>query len=56
MIKGVVRGRELPFPETRKDPCSGYITPSCPIIKDEQYLFKASFEVKPFYPPVIKLN
>jgi hypothetical protein len=52
----VVRGRELPFPETRKDPCGGYITPSCPIIKDEQYLFKASFEVKPFYPPVIKLN
>lgn len=53
VIKGVIRGREMPFPEQRADPCnSGNIYPSCPIVKGEKYQFKAWFEVKPFYPPV----
>lgn len=53
VIKGVIRGREMPFPEQRADPCnSGNIYPSCPITKGEKYQFKAWFEVKPFYPPV----
>ncbi|KAJ6217914.1 hypothetical protein RDWZM_009071, partial [Blomia tropicalis] len=49
VIKGVIRGREMPFPEQRADPCnSGNILPSCPIKKGERYQFKAWFEVKPF--------
>lgn len=53
VIKGVIRGREMPFPEQRADPCnSGNINPSCPIKEGEKYQFKAGFEVKPFYPPV----
>ncbi len=55
VIKGVIRGRELPFPEQRADPCnSGNILPNCPLKKGQTYQFKASFEVKPFYPPVSK--
>lgn len=53
VIKGVIRGREMPFPEQRADPCnSGNIYPSCPVKQGEKYQFKAWFEVKPFYPPV----
>ena len=53
VIKGVIRGREMPFPEQRADPCnSGNIYPSCPIKQGENYQFKAWFEVKPFYPSV----
>jgi hypothetical protein len=52
LIKGVVRGKELPFPEARKDPCDGFLTPGCPIKKGQNYRFKASFQVKPFYPAV----
>ncbi|CAG2163487.1 unnamed protein product [Oppiella nova] len=53
VIKGVIRGRELPFPEQRADPCSsGNIIPDCPLKKGNSYQFKAAFEVKPFYPPI----
>jgi len=53
VIKGVIRGREIPFPEQRQDPCaSGNIQPSCPIVKDKKYVYKATFDIKPFYPPI----
>ncbi|KAH9421905.1 Phosphatidylglycerol/phosphatidylinositol transfer protein [Dermatophagoides pteronyssinus] len=53
VIKGVIRGREMPFPQQQIDPCnSGNIFPSCPLKKDEHYQFKAWFEVKPYYPPI----
>lgn len=55
VIKGVIRGREMPFPQQQIDPCnSGNIIPSCPLKKNELYQFKAWFEVKPYYPPVNK--
>jgi len=52
VIKGIVRGKELPFPEKPKEPCNGHLTPGCPIKKGTAYQFKASFEVKPFYPAI----
>nr|XP_046919723.1 NPC intracellular cholesterol transporter 2 homolog a-like [Dermatophagoides farinae] len=53
VIKGVIRGREMPFPQQQIDPCnSGNIIPSCPLKKNELYQFKAWFEVKPYYPPI----
>src|SRR2546422_1052960 len=53
VISGVIRGRELPFPEQRKDPCStAHLSPACPIKKGQLYLYRATFEIKPFYPPV----
>lgn len=56
IIKGVVKGRELPFPEARKDPCNnGNLTPACPIRAGQKYQFKAKFQVKPFYPTVINI-
>ncbi|KAI1294669.1 NPC intracellular cholesterol transporter 2 -like protein a [Halotydeus destructor] len=51
-IKGIVRGRELPFPEKMKNPCDGLLTPGCPLVKGTEYSYSASFEVKPFYPPI----
>jgi Niemann-Pick C2 protein len=52
-IKGVVRGRELPFPEQRKDPCTtGHLQPGCPVKQGRIYQYKATFEIKPFYPPI----
>ena len=56
VIKGIVRGKELPFPEKPKDPCDGHLTPGCPVKKGTFYRFKASFEVKPFYPAVSRDN
>lgn len=52
IIKGVVRGRELQFPEQRADPCRSTISPSCPIKPGKHYAYKASFEVKPYYPAI----
>lgn len=52
VIKGVVRGRELPFPEQRKDPCKSTISPECPIRIGKFYQYKASFEIKPYYPAI----
>lgn len=51
-IKGVVRGRELPFPEQRKDPCKSTISPHCPIKTNSFYKYKAKFEIKPYYPAI----
>lgn len=42
----------MPFPEKPTDPCTGPLTPSCPIEAGKDYQFQASFEVKPFYPAV----
>lgn len=52
LIKGVVRGRELRFPEQRSDPCRSTISPSCPIRLGEFYQYKATFEIKPYYPAI----
>lgn len=52
VIKGVVRGRELQFPEQRSDPCKSTISPSCPIKAGKFYQYKASFEIKPYYPAI----
>lgn len=52
IIKGVVRGRELQFPEQRADPCKSTISPACPIKSGKFYQYKATFEVKPFYPAI----
>lgn len=52
IIKGVVRGRELQFPEQRADPCKSTISPSCPIKVGKFYQYKAQFEIKPYYPAI----
>lgn len=52
IIKGVVRGRELQFPEQRSDPCRSTISPSCPIRAGKFYQYKANFEIKPYYPAI----
>lgn len=52
IIKGVVRGRELQFPEQRADPCKSTISPSCPIRPGKFYQYKATFEIKPYYPAI----
>lgn len=52
IIKGVVRGRELQFPEQRADPCKSTISPSCPIKVGKFYQYKAMFEIKPYYPAI----
>jgi len=52
VIKGVIKGKELPFPDKGLNPCRGKITPGCPIRKDTEYTIKAPFEIKKFYPPV----
>lgn len=52
IIKGVVRGRELQFPEQRADPCKSTISPGCPIKAGKFYQYKATFEVKPYYPAI----
>lgn len=52
LIKGIVRGKELPFPEPTKNLCDGYLTPGCPLKKGQDYVFRAIFKVKPFYPAV----
>jgi len=53
VIKGVIRGRELPFPEQRSDPCrSGNILPKCPLKQGSKYQFIATFEIKEFYPAI----
>lgn len=52
IIKGVVRGRELQFPEQRSDPCRSTISPGCPIKAGKFYQYKASFEIKPYYPAI----
>lgn len=52
IIKGVVRGRELQFPEQRADPCKSTISPGCPIKVGKFYQYKASFEIKPYYPAI----
>lgn len=52
IIKGVIRGRELQFPEQRSDPCKSTISPHCPIKPGKLYQYKATFEVKPHYPAI----
>lgn len=52
IIKGVIRGRELQFPEQRTDPCKSTISPNCPIKLGKFYQYKASFEIKPYYPAI----
>lgn len=52
IIKGVVRGRELQFPEQRADPCKSTISPSCPIKVGKFYQYRATFEIKPYYPAI----
>jgi hypothetical protein len=52
IIKGVIRGRELQFPEQRADPCKSTISPSCPIKIGKHYQYKATFEVKAHYPAI----
>lgn len=52
IIKGVVRGRELQFPEQRADPCKSTISPNCPIRLGKFYQYKATFEIKPYYPAI----
>lgn len=52
IIKGVVRGRELQFPEQRADPCKSTISPSCPIRVGKFYQYRATFEIKPYYPAI----
>lgn len=52
IIKGVIRGRELQFPEQRADPCKSTISPSCPIKIGKHYQYKAMFEVKAHYPAI----
>lgn len=52
LIQGVIRGRELQFPEQRADPCKSTISPSCPIKISKHYQYKAIFEIKPYYPAI----
>lgn len=52
IIKGVVRGRELQFPEQRTNPCGSTISPGCPIKAGKFYQYKANFEIKPYYPAI----
>ena len=52
IIKGIIRGRELQFPEQRADPCKSTISPGCPIRKGKHYQYKAMFEVKAHYPAI----
>lgn len=52
IIKGVIRGRELQFPEQRADPCKSTISPHCPIRPGKVYQYKATFEVKAHYPAI----
>ena len=52
IIKGIIRGRELQFPEQRSDPCKSTISPSCPIKAGKFYQYKAQFEVKQHYPAI----
>lgn len=52
LIQGVIRGRELQFPEQRADPCKSTISPSCPIKMGKHYQYKAIFEIKPYYPAI----
>lgn len=52
IIQGVIRGRELQFPEQRADPCKSTISPSCPIKVGKLYQYKAIFEIKPYYPAI----
>ncbi|RWS31365.1 major epididymal secretory protein HE1-like protein [Leptotrombidium deliense] len=52
VIKGIVRGKELPFPEKKKDPCDGYLTPTCPLKQGSEYVMAEHVEVKPFYPAI----
>ena len=52
IIKGVIRGRELQFPEQRADPCKSTISPHCPIKPGKHYQYKAAFEVKSHYPAI----
>lgn len=52
IIKGIIRGRELQFPEQRADPCKSTISPHCPIKVGKHYQYRASFEVKPHYPAI----
>jgi len=52
IIKGVIRGRELQFPEQRADPCKSTISPACPIKLGKLYQYKATFEVKQHYPAI----
>lgn len=52
IIKGIIRGRELQFPEQRADPCKSTITPHCPIKLGRAYQYRATFEVKPHYPAI----
>uniref|UniRef100_A0A6G1SDG6 Epididymal secretory protein E1 n=1 Tax=Aceria tosichella TaxID=561515 RepID=A0A6G1SDG6_9ACAR len=52
IIKGIIRGRELQFPEQRADPCKSTISPGCPIKIGKHYQYKAQFEVKAHYPAI----
>lgn len=52
VIKGIIRGREMQFPEQRSDPCRTIISPGCPIKVNKAYQYKASFEIKPYYPAI----
>ncbi|RWS16209.1 uncharacterized protein B4U79_17878 [Dinothrombium tinctorium] len=51
-VKGIVRGKELPFPADKVSPCNGLLTPSCPLKENEQYVFSQTVKVKPFYPAI----
>lgn len=50
-IKGVVRGKELPFPRKKVPPCE-LLSPGCPIKSGQEYTFSYVTLVKPFYPAV----
>lgn len=52
IIQGIIRGRELQFPEQRSDPCKSTITPGCPIKVGKFYQYRATFEIKPYYPAI----
>lgn len=52
IIHGVIRNRELQFPEQRSDPCKSTINPGCPIKVGKFYQYKATFEIKPYYPTI----
>lgn len=52
IIKGIIRGRELQFPEQRADPCKSTISPHCPIKPGKHYQYRATFEVKAHYPAI----
>lgn len=52
VIHGIIRGRELQFPEQRSDPCRSTISPACPIKVGKFYQYRATFEIKPYYPAI----